>query len=144
MAALTGDRATRTRAQHRRTIVAKLAAATTIFKGGMVARNAAGFVVPASDTAGLTVLGIALSTVVNAGAAGAVEIAIDTGADFKFLNGTDPVVQADLNGRVYVQDDQTVRNAGGTADIVAGVAVLIEPDGVWVHIDAADNLALAA
>lgn len=144
MAALTADRATRTRATQRRTIVGKLAAATTIYKGSIVAKNAAGYVLPASDTAGLTVIGVALATVANAGAAGAAEIAIDTGADFKFNNfGADPVVQADWGGIVRVADDNTVRNAGGTADIIAGICALIESDGVWVFIDAATNVALA-
>lgn len=135
MTALAADFGRKMRAGgYSRTIIAKLAAATTIFKGSLVAVNAAGYVVPASDTAGLTVIGVAQAQVVNAGAAGAAEVAVVTGV-FKFANlGADPVVQADMHKAVRVADDNTVRNAGGAADIIAGICELIEPDGVWVYV----------
>lgn len=117
-----------------RTIIGKLAAATTIYKGALCAVNAAGYIVPASDTAGLVVVGIAQSQVVNAGAAGAAEIAMVTGV-WKFANhGAALVAQANMHRVVYVQDDQTVRGTGGTNSIIAGVCELIETDGVWVYV----------
>lgn len=143
---MTGERTTRKKAGcYSRTVIGKLAAATTIYKGALVAKNAAGYCVPAADTAGLVVVGVAMQTVVNPGAAGALEINIDVGGVYKFFNlAADPVVQADMHGIVRVGDDQSVRNAGGTADIIAGVCELIEPDGVWVHVDGSINLALAS
>lgn len=134
MAALAADRITKMRAGgYSRTIIAKVAAATTIYKGALVAKNAAGHAVPASDAAALVVIGVAQSQVVNAGAAGAAEIACVTGV-FKLLNsGANPVVQADMHGLVYVADDQTVRTGGGKA--VAGVLELIESDGAWVMVE---------
>lgn len=144
MAALTGDRKTTMRAGgYSRTTTAKMAGATTIYKGAIVAKNAAGYVLPAADVAGQTVIGVAAETVINAGANGAAEINVITGV-FKFNSlGADPVVQADMHGIVRVADDNTVRNAGGTADIIAGICEGIDPDGVWVYIDAVTNVALA-
>lgn len=145
MAALTTDRKIEIRAGGTtRTMIAKLAAATTIYKGALVAKNASGYVVPASDALGLAVIGFAAETVVNAGAAGAAEITIITGVVAK-LNSlvADPVVQADMHAIVRVADDNTVRNAGGVADIIAGICEGIDTDGVWVYVDAATNIALA-
>ncbi len=137
MAALTADRKTLMRAGgYSRTIIGKVAAATTIYKGALVAKNAAGFVVPAADAAGLIVIGKAESQVVNAGAAGAAEIAIITGV-FKIDSyGTDPVVQASMHAPVKIFDDHTVRAANGTNNILAGILEYIEPDGsgVWVYV----------
>ncbi|MBA2718924.1 MAG: hypothetical protein H0U52_06755 [Chloroflexi bacterium] len=137
MAALAADRNFKLRAGgYSRTIVAKLAAATKIYRGALVGKNAAGFVVPASDTAGLKIIGIADEQVDNtAGAAGDKEIRLTTGVA-KFLNfGADPVVQADMHGFCVVADDNTVRNAGAVNDIRAGIVELIESDGVWVYVD---------
>lgn len=127
-----------------RTIKASVKAATKIYKGALVAKNAAGYVLPAADVAGQTVIGVAMETVDNTGGAdGALTIRVTTGV-FKFTNyGADPCVQADMHGIVRVQDDTTVRNAGGTADIIAGILEQIDSDGVWVHVDASINVALA-
>lgn len=146
MAALTADRITRKRAGgYSRTVIGKVAAATKIYLGSMVCKNAAGFIVAGVNTAGFTVVGVALEQVDNlAGANGAKEIAIDTNGVFKFANdGADPVVQADMHGVVWLSDDQTVRNADAAAVVRAGVCEQIDSDGVWVHIDVSTNIALA-
>jgi hypothetical protein len=118
-----------------RIVIGKLAAATTVYKGALCAKNAAGYIVPAADAAGLVVVGIAQSQVVNAGVAGAAEIALLTDVTKKFANhGAALVAQANMHGPVYVQDDQTVRGTGGTNTILAGVCDQIDSDGVWVRV----------
>ncbi|MDQ3295081.1 MAG: hypothetical protein M3619_00665 [Myxococcota bacterium] len=138
MAALTADKSValnKMRAGgYSRTIIGKLAAATTIYKGALCAVNAAGYIVPAADAAGLVVVGIAQSQVVNAGAAGAAEIAMVTGV-FKFANlAAALVAQANMHRVVYVADDQTVRGTASATPIIAGVCELIESDGIWVYV----------
>lgn len=134
MAALTADRKTRMRAGgYTRTIIGKLAAATTIYKGAMCAKNAAGYIVPASDSAAIKIVGVAQSTVANAGAAGAAEVAMVTGV-FEYDNdGVSPVVQADMHGPCYVSDDHTVRTAGGKC--FAGLVDEIKNGKVWLKIE---------
>ena len=121
---------------------APLAAATVLYYGHMWAKNAAGYLVLASDTAGLTVCGMGNDTDGNnlnnaLGAAG------DTSAEYRrgfacwFANdGTNPVTLADLDADVYVKDSETVCvAAGATNNIVAGKALEIDAvKGVKVFI----------
>lgn len=136
MAALAADKTNnRMRAGgYTRTIIGKVAAATTIFKGALCATNAAGYIVPAADAAGLVVVGVAQHQIVNAGAAGAAEITMVTGV-FKFANlAAALVAQAHMHRLIYVADDQTVRGTASATPILAGVCELIESDGVWVYV----------
>jgi hypothetical protein len=114
-------------------INAPVAAATKLFGGTLGAVNAAGEAVPAADTAGLKVVGRVESEVDNsAGVAGALTVDLKRGV-FKLANSaTDAVTAAEKQQIVYVEDDQTVCKTGGTNKIVAGVAVAVEADGVWV------------
>lgn len=112
-----------------------LAAATVIFLGTMVALNAAGNAVPASDTAALRVVGLAEATVDNtAGAAGDLTIDVKRGT-FKLENSAaQPLVAASKEKLCFVEDDQIVALTS-TNLIVAGRVVEIDPDlGVWVEI----------
>ncbi len=133
MAALTQDRNTAARSGQQ--LALPVAAATVIYMGSMVAVDAAGNAVPASDTAGLKVVGRAMQQVDNsAGLAGDLTVQVDRLAAFKFANSaTVPVTAANLFQPVMVADDQTVA-ATSTNSIAAGVAVQIDPDGVWVEI----------
>jgi len=133
MAALTQDRNTPQRSGNMVTLA--LAAAAVIHAGSLVAINAAGNAVPAADTAGLKVVGRALAAVDNsAGIAGALSVTVDRLLVFKLANsGVAPVLPANLFGNVMVADDQTVA-ATSTNSIIAGVAIQIDPDGVWVEI----------
>ena len=130
--AATADRNTKIRAGgHSRTIICKVAATTTIYNGTMVAKNAAGYVVPASNAAAQFVIGKADKQVVNAGAAGAAEIPVIT-CVAKFANSAGaPVVQANMHGPVFVEDDQTV-TATATNSCKAGICDGIDADGVWI------------
>lgn len=115
----------------------KVAASTTIEAGKMVAVNSAGYAVEASDAAGIIVMGIADETVDNsAGANGAKTVKVRRKKSFKLDNsGTAAVTQASVGSNVYVEDDETVAIASGpTNDIVAGVCMGVDTDGVWVAI----------
>lgn len=134
MAALATDRNTEKRYLTRE-VVLKLKAGAKVFKGGMVAvEGASGWAVAAGDTAGHQVVGVAKATVDNTGGAnGAKSVIVEKGA-FKVGNGTTAVAQAHIGDNVHVEDDQTVRSAGSTNSIVAGVVDQIDSDGVWIFI----------
>lgn len=109
-----------------------VAAATTIWAGTLVARDAAGRAVPASDTAGLRAVGRAEETVDNsAGAAGDLNISIRIGC-FKFANSATEAVDADDVGKMaVVEDDQTVAETSANK-VSAGRITGVDSDGVWV------------
>jgi hypothetical protein len=136
MAALTKDRDSE--AKYRgRSINVKLAAATTIFAGAGVAVNAAGFALPASDTAGLRTIGVAEEKGDNAaGAAGDVEIRVRKGV-FEFNQGATPVAQAQVGRAVMWADDNSVTTAAvAVNDIIAGTLDSLDKEtGLpWVSI----------
>lgn len=113
-----------------------VAAATIIYEGTLVARDAAGRAVPASDTAGLRVVGRAEKTIDNSdGAAGDLSIDIKLGC-FKFTNsGTAAVDQDDIGKMCVVEDDQTVAEGGTNNLITAGRIMGLDDDdaSVWVN-----------
>lgn len=108
-------------------------AATTIYKGALVAIDASGNAQPAGSTAGGSIrcLGVASATMANPGGAGAQKIEITPGI-YKFLNkGGDLVTAAMVGADCYVEDDQTVRLTA-TGAPVAGKVVGVDSDGVRV------------
>lgn len=109
-----------------------LAAATKIFAGSLVARDAAGRAVPASDTAGLRVVGRAEETVDNsAGLADALSINLRLGV-FKYANSATNAVDPDDVGKMaVVEDDQTVAETS-TNKVCAGRILAVDSDGVWI------------
>lgn len=127
-----------------------VAANTTIFAGTIVAVNSDGRAVPAADTAGLRVIGRAEETKVNGATAGAESILIKRGI-FRFNNSADDAVDANDIGKVaFVEDDNTVCEAGGTHKVKAGRIVQVDSAGVWVNtlldvsVPAADTITAAA
>jgi len=127
-------------------VTLKMKAGAKIFFGGMVAIDANGWAVPASDTTGLKVIGRAVTpgfrpgggslswlsgaqtySVDNtSGGNGALTISVDISAGVRggrwFLYDIDasvPLTQALLFTSVYVRDDHTV-GASSTNSIVAG------------------------
>jgi len=114
----------------------KLAAATTAEAGHLAAVNAAGFAVPASDAAGLTVVGVFEETVTNSGANGDVTTTVRRQKAFLLGNdATNPVPQASLGKDVFVKTSTTVCvTAGATNDIVAGTFLGFEGTQCWVAI----------
>jgi hypothetical protein len=134
MAPLAKDRNTRTRGEKTRKVVVPLAATTKIYAGAGVCINAAGFAVPAGDTAGLITWGRAESQVDNAGAAGDLYIEVSRGV---FAFDASGLAQADIGSPVTWVDDHTVGLAAATTnDIVAGVLEEIDPVSAeaWVAI----------
>lgn len=114
-------------------LVLPVAAATKILAGIMVARNASGYAVPASDATGLRVLGRAESQADNTdGSAGDIEATIRPGIYLWENDETNPVTDAHVGERCYVKDNQTVQSAAGTYGVVAGVVVQVDSAGVWV------------
>lgn len=127
---------------------------TKIYIGAGVVANSAGYAVAASGATGLTTLGALMepppgfipsnsadnsSTAPSAGATGAFNINVQQGV-FKFDNlGSDPVVQADVGGPCYWDDDHTVRHTG-TGKSLAGVVeglddtTAVDGAGVWVNL----------
>lgn len=143
MAALAADKfPLRTRADSgKRMRTGKVAAATKIFHGALIAKNAAGFIVPASDAADLKVVGVAQGQVDNsAGANGAKEVTYLTGLDVELDNAGGAIVQAGMHGLCYVADDQSVTTAAvAVNDVVAGLVTDFTAAKVWVHVDEAIN-----
>ena len=114
MAALTKNRSTPERIPALR----QLEAGAEIYAGSLVAVNANGKAVPASDTAGLKTIGRA-ETHAKSGET----VTVKSGC---FL------AAADIGGVCYVADDQTVSKTGGTNSIPAGLVYDVESKGVWV------------
>jgi hypothetical protein len=128
MAALTADR--RTLIKNRTEQISLPVAATTkIYAGSMVAKNAAGDAIPATNTAGLLVVGWADEYVDNtAGAAGDKRIKVGSGVA-GFANGGS-VTKAHVETTVMVVDDQTV-NPTASNSVKAGILKEIDPtDGI--------------
>lgn len=117
-----------------------VAAATTIYKGSLLAKNAAGFLVPASDAAALKVIGIAEEKVVNAGAAGAAVCKYITGITAELVNLAGAIVQASKHGLCYVGDDQSVTTAlVALNDVPVGTVTSFTAAKVMVFIDERAN-----
>lgn len=140
MAALTTDRQTRRKVVER--IVcddALVAANTTCYAGGLTATNAAGALIPASDTAGIAVQGRAARQMVNATGAAAKVVpaaAVEAGVFLYDNAGANGVTAADLGKNCFVVDDHTVGKTAATVNgIVAGTVDAIETGGVWVRVN---------
>ncbi|WP_052361952.1 hypothetical protein [Geminisphaera colitermitum] len=110
-----------------------VAAAAKIWKGGLTAINAAGFAVPASDTAGLKVVGLAIISIDNTdGANGAAQVEVKRGCFLLANSAANAATIAHINGPAYVIDDETVATQS-THSIPAGRIHDIAEDGsVWV------------
>ena len=105
-----------------------------MFAGSIGAVNAAGNAVPASDTAGIKVVGRCEAHMDNtAGAAGDANITMKRGV-FRFANSVgSPLAAADLGTNALVEDDGTVAKATVNS-IIAGKIIDIDASGVWVEI----------
>lgn len=105
-------------------------AAGAIHAGGIVAQNADGKAVAASDSAGLVVLGRAENSAVSGE-----EVRARTGA-FLYSNGDGAeAIGSDAIGKLcHVVDDETVGLTGGTNAIPAGIVLDVLDDGVAVLI----------
>ena len=114
----------------------KVAASTSIEAGKLLAVNAAGYGVPASDAAGLKVGGVTQEAVDNStGGNGDKTVEVMRKKAFLLANDTtNAVTQAHVLTNVFVKDAATVDSDGGTNNIVAGKCLGVESGGVWVEI----------
>src|SRR5690349_19645246 len=98
MTAQAADRKNVTVAGSGRERVGLVAGTTKIYKGSVIAKNASGYLVPAADTVGLRVVGVAQEQIDNtAGADGALKIKYLTDVSVKMANdGGSAVAQANL------------------------------------------------
>jgi hypothetical protein len=95
-----------------------------IFAGSIVCRDADGYAVPASDSAGLKVMGRAEFNVDNtAGADGAVIVLVREGV-YRFSGSG--LTAADAGKPCFIVDDQTVSVAPTANSVLAGIVVDVE------------------
>lgn len=100
------------------TVTLSMKANAIVFKGGLVATDATGFVISGTGVGatGLKIWGIATKDVNNTGGAnGALTVDVLRGV-FPFNNlGGDLVVQGDVGSSVFADDDNTVRHTSNTS-----------------------------
>lgn len=105
----------------------------TIFAGSIVAVDSNGLAVAASDAPGLKVIGRALVKSVNvlSDYVATKRIRVQRGI-FRWGNGGS-FTAANIGDLAYLLDDQTVTTAAlATNDIIAGLIMDVDSDGVWV------------
>lgn len=124
------------------TLALPVAASTKIYAGTLVAVDANGYAVPASDTASLKVVGRCEALADNsAGSAGDIRVTVARGSFWYANSGTDAVDANDRFKVCYVADDQTVRETGGTNSIKAGLVLDVDATkGVLVDTTVAQAL----
>ncbi len=116
-----------------------MTASTTIYAGALVCINAAGFAVPADATANSVVVGVALETK-KTESGGSDTIVVRAGVIAKLKHtavAANKIARADVGNAAYVVDDESVGDAGGAVDIIAGMVVAFDDDGVWVDLNRA-------
>ncbi len=116
-----------------------VAAATLLYAGALVMRNAAGDLVQGQTATGLVGVGRAEARFDNSsGAAGDLTASYRPGCYHYANESGDPVVAADVGGLCYAVDDQTVASTDGTGTrSPAGIVDAIDANGVWVRCDEA-------
>ncbi len=114
-----------------------VAAATTIFGGSLVAvLDTGGYACPAGTANSGPAIGVAKETVVNSGAAAAVNVELEVGI-FRFGNSasTDLIARTEISKTCYVVDDQTVaKTDNSAARDRAGIVADVDAQGVWVAV----------
>ena len=110
-----------------------VAASTQIYKGGLVALDASGNLVPGSTATTLTAVGVALQNVDNtSGAAGDLRCETSTApaAFTSATGGGDDIDGADIGATCYIVDDEEVAlTDGGSTRSVAGTVFDIGDNG---------------
>ena len=114
-------------------VVLGVAAATKIYAGSLVAKNASGYAVPASNAAGLVVIGRAEAGADNsAGAAADISIVVKPGV-FAYNNSVaNALTIANIGKKVWIEDDNTVAGVAGTHGTVAGVFLGFDGTSCWI------------
>lgn len=141
MVALTADRNTPLKSGDLR--VGQVGAATKIFKGAIIMRNAAGYLIKGATAVGSFGAGVAQTLVDNtAGANGALSVSWRPGVAYLANQPGDLCLVTDIGAKCWIVDDQTVAKTNGTATrSPAGVIEDVDANGVWVRFDEALNRA---
>ena len=110
-----------------------VAASSTIYAGGMVMIDSAGYARAAAASVNNTgVVGVATTTVANTGAAGAAFVNAQSGW---FLFAADSIAQTSLGLPVYADDDQTVDETQASNAPVVGILLeVVSSSSAWVAI----------
>jgi hypothetical protein len=114
-------------------LVTIVAASNHIYAGSIVCENGSAAAVAAADASGYAVIGRAEAEVDNTGVnySATRTVTVRRGV-FRWANGG-TFTDANIGDLAYVSDDQTVTTAAAaTYDIVAGVIIDVDADGVWV------------
>lgn len=104
-----------------------------VYAGTMVCVDSSGLVEHATDAASKKVIGRAEVTQDNTGSSYSATrtIKVRRGC-FRWVNG-DTFTDANIGDLAYVEDNQTVQTAASaSSDIIAGVIIDVDSDGVWV------------
>lgn len=110
-----------------------VASGSVIYAGAMVCENGSTYAVPAVDSSGYVVIGCAVEKADNTTAyySSTKTVKVKRGT-FRWANGGS-FTDANIGDFAYVSDDQTVTTAASaTQDVVAGVIIDVDSDGVWV------------
>ncbi len=130
--ALSADRNTQSRAAYEKKY--GVAATTQIYKGSMVCLDATGFLIPASDSSGISaVVGVADENVLGT-TDGAIDCRVVSGRAFLFVATS---ITDAMHGTVmYVEDDQTVDDLAGVTNAIAAGFLLerVSNTSAWVFI----------
>jgi len=108
-----------------------VAAAKTVYKGGLVAPDSSGNIVAGGSTGALDCVGVSMHNVDNsAGAAGAKECRYQAGVHGFDNSSGDALTEADLPALVYCEDDQTVAKTDAVGTLkIAGYGIGLDSDG---------------
>jgi hypothetical protein len=137
MTALSADKRVQSYETGARVLASIGAAANAVwYKGSLIARNASGYGVVASDAANIAVVGIAREGGNNTGGSnGAKEIPIEYGAVYQLEIQSTSITIADIGLTAVVQDDQTVTDAATASnDIPVGRIVDVRGGKAWVEV----------
>ena len=141
MTALTADRNTALKQGDLRSGL--VGAATKIFKGAIIMRNAAGYLIKGATATGSFGVGVAQTLADNTvGANGAISVNWRPGVAYLANLGADLCLVTDIGAKCWIADDQTVAKTNGTATrSPAGIIEDVDANGVWVRFDEALNRA---
>jgi hypothetical protein len=114
-------------------LTALVQGSNTIYRGAMVAVDANGLAVAASDTAAIAVIGRAERTQDNTGTAYSATRTLNVRRGVFCWDNDGSFTAAHIGQFAYVADDSGVTTAvAASNDIVAGLIVDVDSDGVWI------------
>lgn len=137
MTALSKDRNFRCKPGAHRHRTGGLAADAVCYLGGLAAVDAGGYLVSASDSAAIRVVGLFEEAADNTdGDDGDIVVAYVTGIEVELDNDGGAIGQAQMHSACYVADDASVTTAAAAAnDVFCGQVAEFTDEKVWVYID---------